>query len=195
MSSSRHTQAGLEPEIRDAVLQLVLERGLERRDEAFQLSSGEWSHDYVDAKRVLSRGTDLVLVSRAVIAVAATLPAVFDAAGGPTMGADALAHGVSVLSGCDWFTVRKDRKGHGKQKLIEGSEVEDRSVMLLDDVVTTGGSTLRAFETVEALGARVTLAVCLVARSGRAWERLEERGVPFVPLLTWRELGIEPVGS
>src|SRR6266487_2766704 len=82
MSSSRHTQAGLEPELRDAVLQLVLERGLERRDEAFQLSSGEWSHDYVDAKRVLSRGTDLVLVSRAVIAVAATLPAVFDAAGG-----------------------------------------------------------------------------------------------------------------
>jgi orotate phosphoribosyltransferase len=185
----------VKPDVRDAILRLVRERGLEHRDEAFQLSSGEWSHDYIDAKRAVSSGADLSLVSDALIAVAEDHHLTFEAVGGMTMGADALAHGVSLLSGSDWFTVRKDPKTHGKQRSIEGCDVAGRSVLLVDDVVTTGGSILRALDALEVQGAHVTLATCLVVRSPRARERLDARGVPFAPLLTWQDLGIGAVGE
>jgi orotate phosphoribosyltransferase len=180
---------------RDAILRLVRERGLEHRDEAFQLSSGEWSHDYIDAKRAASNGADLTAVCNALITLAKGNHVTFEAVGGMTMGADALTHGVSMLSGCDWFTVRKDPKAHGQRRSIEGCDVDGRSVMLLDDVVTTGGSIIRALDAVEEQGGRVTLASCVVVRSPRALERLEARNVPFAPLLTWEDLGIAAVGE
>jgi orotate phosphoribosyltransferase len=186
---------GVEPDAYEAILRLVRERGLEHRDEAFQLSSGEWSHDYIDAKRAVSSGADLTLVCDALIAVAKDHHVTFEAVGGMTMGADALTHGVSLLSSCDWFTVRKDPKAHGKRRSIEGCDVAGRSVMLVDDVVTTGGSIIRALDALEEQGARITLASCLVVRSPRAQERLDARKVLFAPLLTWKDLGIDAVGE
>jgi orotate phosphoribosyltransferase len=185
----------VKPDVHDAILRLIRERGLEHRDEAFQLSSGEWSHDYIDAKRAVSNGAALTLVCNALIAVAKDHGVTLEAVGGMTMGADALTHGVSMLSKSDWFTVRKDAKAHGKRRSIEGCDVDGRSVMLLDDVVTTGGSIVRALDALEKQGARVALASCLVVRSPRALERFEARNVPFAPLLTWQDLGIDAVGE
>jgi orotate phosphoribosyltransferase len=195
MSGTHDAASTLAPDVHDAILWLVRERGLEHREDAFQLSSGEWSHDYIDAKRAVSSGADLTLVSNALIAIAKDRDITFEAVGGMTMGADALAHGVSLLSGCDWFTVRKDPKAHGKQRSIEGCDVVGRSVMLVDDVVTTSGSIIRALDVLEEQGARVTIASCLVVRSPRALERLDARKVPFTPVLTWKDLGIAAVGE
>src|SRR2546428_12784539 len=93
-------------DLRARLLELVMTRGYVRRDEPFQLSSGEWSRDYIDAKRAMSSGADLRLVAEAVLALAEQRKATFDAIGGLTMGADAPAHAVSVLNGCAWFSVR-----------------------------------------------------------------------------------------
>ncbi|MEX0755620.1 MAG: orotate phosphoribosyltransferase [Actinomycetota bacterium] len=182
-------------DIRDAVKELVIDRGLQKREAPFQLSSGEWSSDYIDGKRALSRGADLGLVARAVVECAQREGVEFEVVGGMTMGADALAHAVAITSGTAWFTVRKERKQHGKQDLIEGGEIKGRSILLLDDVVTTGASILQSLDAIQEAGGQVVLAVCLVDRSGRAAERLAERDIRFFPLLTYRDLGIAPVGS
>lgn len=177
------------------MIRLVHEKAYEERDEPFRLSSGELSHDYFDGKRALSNADDLRLAAQAVLDLANERGIDFDTVGGLTMGADALAHGIALLSGKSWFTVRKDAKEHGKQQLIEGARVAGSSALLVDDVVTTGGSIEQALEAIVAAGATVQLAVCLVDRSGRAHQLLSSYGVDFAPLCTWKDLGIAPVGD
>lgn len=170
-------------------------KGLERREEAFQLVSGEWSHDYVDCKRALAQGSDLATVAKAVIELVADEGVDFDAVGGLTMGADPIAHAVAVLSGKRWFSVRKTPKKHGRQRLIEGSELETTTrVLLVDDIVTTGGSILDALNAIEEIGAPIALAVTLCDRGETGRPRLEGRGIRYRPLMTYQDMGIVPVG-
>lgn len=178
------------------VVRLLRERGYVRRDEAFQLSSGEWSHDYVDGKRAIGAGADLRMAAEAILALAREEGVTFDAVGGLTMGADPLAHAISVLSGASWFSVRKQAKGHGRQQLIEGAApAPGTAVLLIEDVVTTGGSILQALDAVEATGAQVVLATTLLDRGDAAAPRLAERGVRYQPLATYRDLEIVPIGG
>lgn len=172
----------------------VVKRGLEYRDEPFELASGELSHDYIDAKLAVSRGADLETVCRAIIELVAQQGVEFDAVGGLTMGADALAHGTAMLSDKEWFSVRKDAKSHGKTSLLVGAEILGKRVILVDDVVTTGNSIAEALTQIEGDAGEVVLAVALVDRSGMTGPLLEERGVVFKPLFTWKDLKIEPVG-
>jgi orotate phosphoribosyltransferase len=181
-------------DLRARLLQVVREKGYERRAEPFRLSSGEWSHDYVDVKRALAAGEDLELAARAVVSVATGADAAFDAIGGLTMGADALAHAVAVLSGSRWFSVRKAQKQHGRQRLIEGAGLAPgEPVLVVDDVVTTGASILQAIDAIAEVGARVTLATTVLDRGDVTGERLAARAIPYEPLLTYRDLGIEPI--
>jgi orotate phosphoribosyltransferase len=170
---------------------LVRDYGYERRDQAFQLSSGGWSRDYVDGKHAVAAGAALRLAAQAVIDVVAEP---FDAVGGPTMGADALAHGVSVVSGAGWFSVRKEAKGHGRRAWVEGTRLaEGDRVVIVEDVVSTGASLLRAVERVVDLGASVVAATALLDRSPAVGRRFAERGIDWRPLLTWDDVGIEPL--
>jgi orotate phosphoribosyltransferase len=182
--------------LRRQVVDVLRERGWVRRAEAFQLSSGDWSHDYVDGKRALAGGAELRLAAEAVVAHAAELGTRFDAVGGLTMGADPLAHAVAVLSGARWFSVRKESKQHGRGQLVEGAELgPGTSVLLVEDVVTTGRSMLQALDAVDATGATTVLAVALLDRGETAGPAVHARGVRYAPLATYRELGIEPVGG
>ena len=181
-------------ELRTQVLDVVRRLGYVRREEAFQLSSGGWSHDYVDGKRALAGGAELRLAAEAVVATAAERGVAFDAVGGLTMGADPLSHAVAVVSGARWFSVRKEAKGHGRQRAVEGAELgAGVSVLLVEDVVTTGRSLLQALDAVEATGAGVVLAVTLLDRGEVARRTLADRGVAYAPLATYADLGIEPV--
>jgi orotate phosphoribosyltransferase len=180
--------------LRREVLEVVRRLGYVRREEAFELSSGGWSHDYVDGKRALAGGAELRLAAEAVVATAAERGVAFDAVGGLTMGADPLAHAVAVVSGARWFSVRKEAKGHGRQRAVEGAELgETVSVLLVEDVVTTGRSVLQALDAVEETGATVVLAVTLLDRGDLAGRALADRGVDYAPLATYRDLGIDPV--
>jgi len=176
---------------RQALAELVLATGYERRDEPFRLTSGGWSRDYVDGKYAIASGGALRAVSEAAIEA---VEESFDAVGGPTMGADALAHGIALLSGTAWFSVRKEPKGHGRGAWVEGARLApgDR-VVIVEDVVSTGGSLLKAVEKVQELGAEVLAATALLDRSPQVAERFEAAGVRWVPLLTWADLGIDPL--
>lgn len=180
--------------LRRQVLEVIRSQGYVRREEAFQLSSGDWSHDYVDGKRALAAGAELRLAAEAVVAQAEERGIAFDAVGGLTMGADPLGHAVAVVSGARWFSVRKEAKAHGRQKLIEGAELGPSTpVVVVEDVVTTGRSMLQALDAVEATGARVVLAVTLLDRGDAAGLALAGRGVVYAPLATYRDLGIAPI--
>lgn len=183
-------------DLRREVIALVRSRGYERRDQPFKLASGQLSHDYVDGKYAVDNGKRLELVSRAVVEETKRLGVTFNAVGGLTMGADALAHGVAMVSGCEWFTVRKEPKPRGREQWVEGARLDStHQVLLVDDVVTLGGSILQAYERVLSTGASVVAVVPMVDR-GDAGVRLFARlKVPYAALVTYRDLEIEPVNG
>jgi orotate phosphoribosyltransferase len=182
------------PDTWQAAFDLIRTRGYEHREEPFRLASGQLSHDYIDGKYAVDTGERLAVVSRAVADLAVTNGIEFDAVGGLTMGADPLAHGVAMVTGKAWFSVRKEQKQRGREQWIEGTRLQPgMRVLLVDDVISTGGSTEKAFERVTEAGAVVTGVIPMVDRGDVAAERFAQRDVPFVALVTYRDLGIEPV--
>jgi orotate phosphoribosyltransferase len=175
---------------------LVHEKGYERREEPFQLASGQTSHDYIDGKCAVDTGPSLKLVSRAIVELAEAHGIVFEAVGGLTMGAEALAHGIAIVADCAWFSVRKERKSRGHDRWIEGRRLQrgDR-VLLVDDVVTSGGSIQLAYERVAETGAEVAGVIPMVDRGDEGSSWFAEREIPYVPLMTYRDLEIEPIGG
>jgi orotate phosphoribosyltransferase len=183
-------------ELRRQALGLVRTLGYERRAEPFRLASGQTSFDYVDAKHAIARGSNALAVGRAVLELAGQHGIGFTAVGGLTMGADALAVAVSIAADCQWFAVRKEPKARGREQWIEGHRLgpEDR-VLLVDDVVTTGGSIWLAHDRVAQTGATVAGVVPLLDRGDSCGPRFAAAGIPYAPLLTYRDLGIAPVAA
>lgn len=181
--------------LRQSLLDILREKALRRLDEPVQLASGEWSSDFIDGKEALAEWADLLTACRAIVETVVSAGHDFDAAGGLTLGADALAVGIAAASNGRWFIVRKEPKARGTRRHIEGSQIGsgDR-VLLVDDVVTSGGSILRAYELIKATGAEVVAAVTLVDRSELAAPKFEELGVDYYPMATYEMLGIAPVG-
>ena len=176
------------------MIEIVRERGLLHLPEPVRLASGEMSRDFIDGKAALARGEDLKLACEALLERVGDID--FDAVGGLTMGADQFAHVVAVLANRDWFVVRKEPKGRGTNKFVEGAHVGTGTrVVLVDDVVTTGGSIQRAHAAITELGANVVAAVTLVDRGEVAARFFQEKGIPYFPLVTYSDLGIEPVGG
>ena len=180
--------------LREQVCSIVRTHGHLRLAEPVQLRSGEWSRDFVDAKRALQDGADLETACRAMLEAIGDVE--FDAVGGLTLGADQFAHVLAVVARRKWFVVRKATKGRGTNQRVEGAPIGPGvKVLLVDDVVTTGGSIFEAYEVVRELGADVQGAVTLLDRGETARPRFEAAGVPYFPVLTYRDLGIEPVGG
>jgi orotate phosphoribosyltransferase len=110
-----------------------------------------------------------------------------DAIGGLTLGADPMSYAIayaSALAGTPLraFTVRKQAKAHGTGRLIEGPFREGDRVAIVEDVITTGGSALRAIEAVQAAGGIVAGVLALVDREEGGREALESAGLPVLAL-------------
>jgi orotate phosphoribosyltransferase len=182
------------PDTWQAAFDLIRGRGYEHRAEPFKLASGQLSHDYIDGKYAVDTGERLALVSRAVADLAANHGIEFDAVGGLTMGADPLAHGVAMVTGKAWFSVRKEQKQRGREQWIEGTRLQAGTrVLLVDDVISTGGSTALAFDRATEAGAVVTGVIPMVDRGDIAAKLFAQRNVPYVALVTYQDLGIEPI--
>jgi len=183
-------------DLRDQLRQLVLARGYERRSEPFALSAGGMSNDYVDMRRAVARGADLRIAALAVADALARRGVEFDAIGGMTMGADPVAHAVALLTDRAWYSVRKAVKEHGRRQRIEGMPVGPGvRVVVIDDTVSTGKSLFDAFEVVRDCGAEVVAACTLLDRGELVAPRFRSLGVEYVAVLTYRDLGIEPIGT
>jgi orotate phosphoribosyltransferase len=176
------------------VARIVRQKGLLRLPEPVRLASGAMSQDFVDGKRAMADGADLILACQAILETAEELGADYDAVGGMTLGADPFSHGLAVIARTRWFVVRKAVKGRGTNQRIEGAAIgEGNHVLLVEDVVTTGGSAREAYEVVRATGAGVAAVVALVDRGDVAGAYFSAEGVPYAAVITYRDLGIDPV--
>ena len=183
---------------RARLLDVVRSRALIQFDEPRELSSGELSRDFIDAKAGLSRGRDLRLACRVIADSVAGAGIEWDAVGGLTLGADQFAHGIvtALADEHEWFVVRKQPKGRGTNRLVEGATLgAGTRVLLVDDIVTTGGSIRQAHQHVVDTGAAVVAAVTLVDRSDIAARYFDQHGVPYLPVFTYHDLGIVAVGA
>lgn len=180
----------------ERVIEIVKRRGLTYFDQPVRLASGELSHNFVDGKAALAHGEDLAAACQAMLLELEAAGLSFDAVGGLTMGADQFAHGIALLGSREWFVVRKEPKNRGTNQLIEGAHIGPHTrVLLVDDVVTTGGSIQRAYEAIVDADASVIAAATLVDRGESAGRFFDERGIPYFRLVTYRDLEIPPVGG
>lgn len=180
---------------RERLIETLKERGHRQLPEPVQLASGDWSRHFIDAKAALARGADLRLAGEALHDLAVDMGVAFDSVGGLTMGADPLAHAVAMAADVEWFAVRKVPKGRGTNQRIEGATLgPGRNVLLVDDIVTRGGSILDALKAIQGTGATVVAAVCLVDRGIFGVKLFEKADVPYRPLLNFEDLGIPAVG-
>lgn len=182
--------------LRARLLEVVRVRGYTQSAEPFRLSSGGTSHDYVDLRRAFSRGEDLATAAEAVAAHLAEAGIAFDAIGGLTMGADPIAHAVALLTRTSWFSVRKAEKTHGSRRRIEGAVLGPGvRVVCVEDTTSTGRSLLEAVEVARDSGATVLAACALLDRGEAAAPLVAARAVPYTSVLSYRDLGIAPIGG
>jgi orotate phosphoribosyltransferase len=168
-----------------------------RPERPFTLASGATSDEYLDCKLALSHARAMAAVGPVVLdALADGVVAI----GGLTMGSDPIAMSTCQASAATgrevrWFSVRKDAKGHGQQKLIEGHVEKGQRVAVVDDVVTSGMSTIKAIRACRASGLDVVQVIVLVDReqSGGLQNIRDEAGagVPVVAILRKSEIKAE----
>jgi len=175
----------------DRLRQLLRERSLRRGD--FTLASGAHSTYYIDARLTTMSGPGQLLLGRVgleALDAAGWRPA---ALGGLTLGADPVAYAIAHAAAAagralDAFTVRKEAKGHGTGRLIEGPFPSGADVVVVEDVVTTGGSALKAIAAVEQAGGRVLGVLAVVERDPDGRRRLADAGFDLRALMTAAEL-------
>jgi len=159
----------------------------------FILASGAESSFYIDGKMTCLDPEGATLIADAILEEIKDMP--IDAVGGMDMGATPIVGAVAVRSYAAGrplpvFVVRKEVKKHGTQKAIEGPLHAPCKVVIIDDVITTGGSIIKAIEAARAVGCEVLLAISVLDRNAGATEALAALGVPYRPLVTLGDLGI-----
>ena len=160
----------------------------EYKEGKFTLSSGKSSRHYINCKPVTLTGRGLTLTSLLMLKEVET-----QVVGGLTLGADPLVCGVSLLSALDGrlinaLIVRKEPKGHGTEAWIEGLlPPKDVKVTVLEDVVTTGGSSIKAVEKLRDAGYIVEKVVALVDRQEGGEEAMKEAGLELVSIFKLSE--------
>ena len=175
--------------MKDELLKMLKESAYKKGE--FTLSSGKTSDHYVNCKPVTLTGRGLTLASMMLLEHVDT-----KVVAGMTLGADPLVSGVAVCSALDMrlvdaLIVRKETKGHGTKAWIEGREFpEGTKVTVLEDVVTTGGSAIKAATRLRDVGYKVERVVTIVDRQedGEASEFMESAGLELKSLYTLKEL-------
>ena len=180
---------------RDALLslQILLAKRSARRGE-FTLASGRTSSLYIDARLTTMSPDGLVLIGPLGLRALRDESWEVDAVGGLTLGADPISYAISYASALEGsspvraFTVRKETKVHGTGKLIEGPFRTHDKVVVIEDVITTGGSALRAAEAIRDAGGDVVGVLALVDREEGGREALESTGLKVRSLTRAREI-------
>ena len=163
----------------------------------FVLSSGQHSSYYMDSKMTTLSPEGAYLVGKEVFDILKNTGIV--AVGGPTIGADPIVAAVALISFMEGlpmpaFMVRKESKEHGTQKFIEGclpcNKDGGSRVAIVEDVITTGASTLHTIRNVEAQGYKVVKVAALIDRNQGGSDKLREEGYDFSAILSCDSEGI-----
>jgi orotate phosphoribosyltransferase len=176
--------------LRQELQRYLLEHSL--RFGNYTLTSGRTSDYYIDGKQTTLRSRGAYLVAKLILDELKGIHHV-DAIGGPTLGADPVIGAVIALAALKnvpliGFIVRKEAKGHGMQRLIEGPLEPGMRVVLFDDTVTTGGSLKHAIDQVEAAQCTVAKVLAIVDRQEGAQQNFAQWGYAFQALFTIESL-------
>ena len=176
---------------RERLLELLAERSVQRGD--FVLSSGARSTYYVDCRTTTTHAEGQFLIGQLGWELLRSSGLEPDSVGGLTMGADPVSYAIahtSWLAGepVNAFTVRKQAKEHGTGRRIEGSFLPGTGVVVIEDVITSGGSALQACEAVRAEGGEVLAVLALLDRESGGRKALEDAGYRVISLVRISEL-------
>jgi orotate phosphoribosyltransferase len=179
-------------ELKDRLAQYINDLAVQRGE--FTLTSGKKASFYIDLRQVSLDHRVAPLIGDVMLEVVSEFPDV-ELVGGLTMGADPIASAImhrAVVAGRerDAFVVRKEPKGHGMGKQVEGPDVSGKKVIVVEDTSTTGGSPLKAIEAVEKAGATVVAVAVVVDRDTGAKQVIEQAGYPYRAALGLADLGL-----
>jgi len=178
---------------KEALVAAIREKALKFGD--FTLASGRKAKYYLDGKQVTLDGDGARLIAEGILDLLGDkMPA---AVGGMAIGADPITAAVITMSAVRGtplrgFMVRKESKGHGTNQYVEGPVQPGEEVVIVEDVVTTGGSSLTAIERVEAFGLKVTGVIAIIDRMEGGRQAFESAGYRLQSLLTIQDFGIDP---
>src|SRR5438270_865129 len=172
---------------RRRLITLLAERSTKRGK--FTLASGKESNYYIDARLTTMSPEGLSIIGPLALSTLRNSGWVVDSIGGLTIGADPISYAISYASvgsapSLRAFTVRKEPKTHGTGKMIEGPFERGDRVAVIEDVITTGGSALRAIEAVRAEGGIVVGVLALVDREEGGRQAIEATGIPVISMTT-----------
>jgi orotate phosphoribosyltransferase len=165
-------------EMKHRLAEIILERSFQYRDNPpFTLASGKTSNYYFNCKPTTMDPEGMYLIGNILFEMLSD--ADVSAAGGLTLGADPIANALSLISyqkkkPIKSFVVRKDAKNHGTKSGIEGNITPGERVVVIDDVITTGGSTITAVEIAREAGLKVDRVIALVDREEGGRENIEK---------------------
>lgn len=176
-------------DLRQVLLELIVQYAYVEGD--FILSSGAKSSYYINCKQVTLQAEGALALGRLLFQL---LPENTAAVAGLTLGADPMVSAVSVVSAYEnkpipALIIRKKPKGHGTKAYIEGPALPEKAkVVVLEDVVTTGGSALTAVERLQDAGYEVSQILSLVDREQGGSELYQSKGIEFKALFSIREI-------
>lgn len=178
---------------RKELIDLLVSKSLKVAEEpVFNLASGIQSKVYIDCKKTTQSAHGMVLIGNLIFNKISDLDV--DAIGGLTLGADPIANAVSYTSrikehNIDTFVVRKTAKEHGLKKTVEGGVEKGSKVVIVDDVVTTGQSTIEAIKKAKKFGLEIVKVIVLVDRQEEGGkENIQKQGIDFESIVTKEEL-------
>ena len=171
---------------------LIMEKALKFGD--FTLASGKKATFYLDCRQITLDSVGAKLIGEGILELLQQ-GAIPNAVGGMVIGADPITAAVITVAAYQniplkGFMVRKQSKGHGTNQFVEGPITAGDRVVIVEDVVTTGGSSLEAIERVETLGIKVEGVIAIIDRLEGGREAFEAKGYPFRSLFTVRDFGI-----
>lgn len=174
---------------REELKGIMIERSILKGD--FTLVSGKKSTYYINGKMTTLHSKGLNLAARLLLESLSDIE--YDGFAGPVIGADPIIGALLALSAergeeKEGFLIRKEAKGHGTQKLVEGRLEKGMKIIIVEDVVTTGGSLLKAAEAIEDGGGKIAAVHVLVDREEGAVDRIAGAGYEFRSLFKVSEL-------
>ncbi len=151
----------------------------------FLLRSGTTSHEYFDKYLFESDPALLAEIARHLLPL---IPEGTDVLAGLEMGGIPIATALSLASGLPVAFVRKKAKDYGTCKFAEGADVRDKNVLVIEDVITSGGQVLLSTADLRSVGARISHVLCVIDRESGGREKLAADGLGLTPLLTMSEI-------
>ncbi|MCZ8344085.1 MAG: orotate phosphoribosyltransferase [Leptospira sp.] len=174
--------------LRESLFQWMTQYVYRYAETPFQLASGLESHHYFNCKEITLHPKRLAVLAEFIVSeLVRKIPESFEAVGGLTLGADPMAYAIALEFQKQGklvypLVVRKEPKGHGTGQQIEGYWKEVKQCLVLDDVITTGGSTLKAVKALREAGIQVTSGVCILDREEGGFENLQKEAVQMYPI-------------